>query len=161
MKKQYWYSAAILGLLLAVVLAYCCFSVDGAEIKEIEAVTVNYTATVVKTHGTLQQQQTEYTLTPQQIQQIKDLIQSSRFTRKLSSGFHYKGLKDIYRITLEYRDSQGRQLDFLSLYCVEDQYLMIMATSPDSRNHHLLIRNANWHNSLESILQTSNKNGRA
>lgn len=153
MKK---FSFILAALLLTSLLAYSYFSVDGTEIKEIEAVTEHYTATVVKTHETLTGQQTEYTLSPQQISLFKELIQNSRFIRKLSSDFYYKGLKDTYRITLELFDSNGKQRDFLSLYCVEDLYLMIWATAPDSQDYALLIRNPNWHNDLEALLSISN-----
>lgn len=149
--KSRWFFAAIFSvLLLLVFLSY--FHVDGMEIRPVAALSSSYTATVTKTHASLEHKQTEYTLTGEQVLLLKDLIQGSRFTRKLTSGFAYSGLKDTYRITLELIDEQGKQQDYLSLHCVEGTYLRLWATSPDSEYFQLLIQNPDWHDTLEAIL---------
>lgn len=154
MKKKVIVWLCVILLVLAAVLTYSYFRVDGRELRFIADISEDYTATVTKTHASLEYRETEYVLNGEQILQLQALILDSSFTRRLSPNYSYSGLRDTYQIVLELTDPQGQQQDFIILYCVEDLYLSISAPY-DGVHLTLKINNPQWHAELDAILSGS------
>lgn len=139
-------------LLIATLLFLSWFRVDGSELQSMDQVSENYTVSVRKTPGSLNNYQTiEYTLTADQIVAIKELVLDTSFTRHLSRHRYYSGLRDTYSILLELYDDQGQQLDFIQIFFVEDIYFTISAPYAEERLT-LKIQDKQFDEKLDAIL---------
>ena len=154
MNKKYIPYATVFLLLLSLVSVYSYFRVDGHEIDSISAISEEYTATVTKTHGTLAREKTEYVLSSEQVLLLKELILDGSYTRRLSFDYSYTGLRDTYQITLECTAASGKQVDFISIHCVENLYLQIRCPYGE-KDFSLKNRDASWYTALEAILAAS------
>ena len=150
MKTRYWkYFAAV--LIAVIVLSW--FHVDGSELSGIEQVSENHTVSVIKTPASVNNYQSiEYTLTAEQILALKELIQDSHFTRYPFNSYSYKGLHDTYSILLELENGEGKQVDFITIFFVEDLYFSISAPYADE-DLTLKIRTKQLDEKLDEILQ--------
>lgn len=152
MKKKLFICLILLLLILGAVGFLSYYHVDGTELPAIHALTGEYTGTVRKTPSSLNNYQTqEYTLSSEQIQDFQKLLQNSSFTRHFSPSYSYKGLHDTYSIVLELYNDQGKQVDFVQIFFVEDLYFTI--STPHSGQHITLkVRNDQLDEALDSIL---------
>lgn len=125
MKRKFMAALSVI-LILAVVFFTSWFYVGGREIACMQAVSDQYTCFVDKTNDNLSNP-TTHTLTKDQILQLKELVLSSRFLRRMSHSYTYTGMCDTYSLVLEREDSQGKQVDFIQIFIVEDLYISISA----------------------------------
>lgn len=153
-RKHFWFLAV--ALLLAVVCILSWFRVDGSELPSIENLSEHYIATISKTaasHNNFQSQ--EYILTDEQILALKEVLLNSRFTRRLSHSYSYKGLHDTYSIVLELDNEMGKQVDFIQIFFVEDLYFSVVAPYSGERMT-LKIRNPQLDEMLDQIILENN-----
>ncbi len=155
MKKKYlpWLAAAAVIAVLLCTWAY--LHVDGREIRCMDAVSEAYTAAVTK-YNRLTNQETELTLSGDQVLKLKALIQESSFTRRVFTNKPYTGADAAchYTIVLELYDPQGHQLDFIHLDCIGGQG-MILSAPYSGTSLNLNIRNPHWREALDAILTES------
>lgn len=152
MKKRYWISFVVILLLIATLLFLSWFRVDGSELHSMDQVSENYTVSVRKTPGSLNNYQTiEYTLTADQIVAFRELVFDTSFTRHLSNSYSYRGLRDTYSILLEFYNEQGKQVDFITIFFVEDLYFSISAPYAEERLT-LKIQDEQFDEKLDAIL---------
>ena len=149
MKRRFLAALSVI-LILAVVFFTSWFYVGGREIACMKAVSDQYTCFVDKTHDNLSNP-TTHTLTKDQILQLKELVLSSRFLRRMSHSYTYKGLHDTYSLVLELESSQGKQEDFIQIFIVEDLYISISAPYTNERLT-LKILDPQFCDELEAIL---------
>ena len=149
MKRRFLAALSVV-LILAVVFFTSWFYVCGREIACMQAVSDQYTCFVDKTNDNLSNP-TTYTLTNDQILQLKELVLSSRFLRRLSHSYTYKGLHDTYSLVLELESSQGKQEDFIQIFIVEDLYISLSAPYTHERLT-LKILDPQFCDELEAIL---------
>ena len=152
MKKKFLICLIVFLLILSAVGFFSYYHVDGTELPAIQGLTGEYTATVHKALGSISNYQPQsYTLSPEQVLAFRELLQSSSFTRHFSKHRYYEGLHDTYSIVLELYDDQGKQVDFIQIYFVEDLYFTISA--PYSGEHLTLnVRNDQLDEGLDAIL---------
>ena len=152
MKKKLFLCLILLLLILGAVDFLSYYHVDGTELPAIHVLTGEYTGTVRKTPSSLNNYQTqEYTLSSEQILAFQELLQNSSFTRHFSPSYSYKGLHDTYSIVLELYNDQGKQVDFVQIFFVEDLYFTIAAPY-SGENLTLKVRNDQLDEVLDSIL---------
>ena len=151
MKRKY----IILGVILLLVLCiFSYFHVPGRELAPVASLTENYTCAVTKTKDTIDGPTTNYTLTGEQVLQLRELILASSFTRVPSNSYTYNGYHDRYSFLLELTDSQGLQKDFILMDYVENLYFTISAPYDDLYIT-LKINNPQWHELLDDILSSN------
>lgn len=143
----------ILAIVLVFVLLACYFHVKGTEIKGINAISEDYTCTIHKAIS-FGGEENQYTLQPDQIMALRELILDTNFTRRISSGFSYTGPKAEYRITLECTGTDGRELDFIYIMCVDNLYCQI-SLPYQNQQWYLNIHNSHWQETLEEILSAN------
>ena len=128
MKKKFVRDTLVFLLILGIIGFLCYHHVDGTELPAISGVTGEYTAFVTRTQNQFNNHQSqEYTLSSEQIMAMQELLRTSKFTRYYSNSYSYKGLHDTYSIVLELSDGQGKQVDFIQIFFIEDLYLSISA----------------------------------
>ena len=143
----------ILAIVLVFVLLACYFHVKGTEIKGIHAISEDYTCTIRK-EAVFGGEENQYTLDSDQIMALRELILDTNFTRRISNGFSYTGPKTEYCITLECTGTDGRELDFIYIICVDNLYCQI-SLPYQNQQLHLNIHNSHWQESLEHILSNN------
>lgn len=152
MKMRYWISFVVILLLIATLLFLSWFRVNGSELQSMEQVSEDYTVSVSKTYGSLNNYQSiEYTLNAEQIMAFKELVLDTSFIRHLSRHHYYSGLRDTYSILLELYNEQGQQLDFIQIFFVEDIYFTISAPYAEERLT-LKIQDEQFDEKLDEIL---------
>ena len=139
--RKYWgfLIVAVLGLML-----YSYFHVSGKEIDHITDISDSCTLTVEKYYHLEHINRTEYTLNAEQINQMKDLILNSDFTRVLASWVQFQD-KDMYDIFINFHDGQR----YISIHCIGNEYISI---TDQFGGKHLKIKNPHWKEALEAIL---------
>ena len=156
MKKKYLLCLIALLLILGIAGFLSYYHVDGTELPAIQGLTGEYTASVVKTQNSFNNYQPqEYTLSPEQVLAFRELLQSSSFTSHFSRHHRYEGFHDTYSIVLELYDDQGKQLDFIQIFFVEDLYFTISAPYSSERLS-LNVRNDQLDEVLDAILVSNN-----
>lgn len=139
--KKYW------GLLLLAVIALLLssyFRVSGRDIAGVSEISDSCTITVDKYYHLEHINRVEYTLNAEQIQQLKELILDSDFTRVLASWVQFYD-KDMYDIFIDFHDGQR----YISIHCIGNEYISI---TDQFDGKHLKIRNPDWKETLEAIL---------
>ena len=156
MKKKLIIGLIVLLLILSAVGFFSYYYVDGTELPAIHDLTGEYTASVVKTQISFNNYQPqEYTLSSEQVLAFRDLLHSSSFTRHFSKHRYYEGLHDTYSIVLELYDDQGKQVDFIQIFFVEDLYFTISVPYSGERLS-LNVRNDQLDEVLDAILLGNN-----
>ena len=150
MKRKY---IVLVLTLLLILFVFGYFHVAGNELTPVASITPDYTCAVTKTEDTIDGPTTNYTLTVEQVLQLRDLILSSSFTRVPSNSYTYSGAHDRYSLVLELTDNQGLQKDYILMDYVEDLYFTVYAPYHDLYIT-LKIRNSHWHEDFESILSS-------
>lgn len=131
-------------LLLSGVSIFAFFHVSGGQIKGIKQISDRCQVTVVKYQLLEWNQREEYVLDGQQIEQLKQLILGSSFTRVLSDSVRFSD-RTAYDITVDFQDGQH----FLSIHCLGGEYLSV---TDQFGGKHLKNNNREWVAALEQIL---------
>ena len=154
MKKKFLLCLLALLLILGIAGFLSYYHVDGTELPAIQELTGEYTASVVKTQNSFNNYQPqEYTLSSEQVLAFQRLLQSSSFTRHFSKHRRYEGFHDTYSIVLELYNDQGKQVDFIQIFFVEDLYFTISAPYSGERLS-LNVRNDQLDEKLDTILMS-------
>lgn len=149
MKKNYGTMIFIGILLIGAALLYSYFHVAGREIEYVENMSADTcTVTVTRYQHMEYEQRKEYQLDAAQIEQLKELILESSFTRySFNSGVTFRD-RDMYDIRVVFNNHQ----DFLDIHCIGNQYISL---TDQFDGWHLKIKNPDWKSSLEQIIQSA------
>ena len=134
----------ILVLLLVVFIVYSWFHVRGSEIDGVQEISDSCTVTVRAYQHLEYENRTEYTLNSEQIQELKNLILDSSFTRVLASYVTFED-QNMYDILIDFNNGQ----DFISIHNIGSEYIAVTNQFGDK---HLKINNPEWKSTLERII---------
>ena len=132
---------------------YSAQNIANRQIKEyndVKNISDTCTVTIIKYQHMEYNERSEYVLDAGQIEQLKELILESSFTRDLSNWITFND-RDIYDIQVDFNNRQ----DFISIHCIGNEYISVINQFDDK---HLRINNPNWKESLEEIIKSAEAN---
>lgn len=146
MKKNYGTMIFIGILVIGVLLLYSYFHVTGREIQYAENISADTcTVTIIRYQHMEWEQRKEYQLDAAQIEQLRELILKSSFTRDLAGMVMFKD-RDRYDIRVIFHNRQ----DAILIDCIGNEYITV-CNQFDGK--HLKIKNPHWKESLEEIIR--------
>lgn len=141
--KTYKFIAIIIILLSIGLATYSYLNITGSDIEGVSEITKSNSVIIGK-RSIPTNKLKEYVLGEKQIEELKKLVESTKFTKKLfSSAVTYDG--DHYEITASY-DEPGL---FLRINSLGNDYISV---AHQFRGKHLKIRNPEWKETIEKIL---------
>ena len=149
MKKKQIVIAMII-VMVCVIPIFSYFHVAGRRIDNIKNVSDACTVMIIKYQHMEYDKRSEYVLDAGQIDQLKELIIESSFTRDLSNMIMFHD-HDIYDIQIDFNNHR----DFISIHCIGNEYISVTNQFNDK---FLKVNNRNWKATLEKIIQSTDAN---
>lgn len=148
MKKYYGTMIFIGILMIPVIFLYAYFHVAGREIEYAENISADScTVTIIRYQHMEWEQRKEYQLDAAQIEQLRELILKSSFTRDLADMVTFKD-HDRYDIRVIFHNRQ----DAILIDGIGNEYITV-CNQFDGK--HLKIKNPHWKESLERMIESA------
>lgn len=139
------FSVVVVG---AILLLYSYFHVSGREIENAEKISADAcTVTIVRYQHMEWEGRKEYRLGAAQIEELKNLILKSSFTKDLSGAVIFKD-RDMYDIRVKFDNGQ----DFIGIDCIGNEYITVW---DQFDGKHLKVNNPNWKATLEGLIESA------
>lgn len=147
--KRKWAVALVLVLVLAV--GYSYFHVGGKEIASFAAIDENCEVEIVRHDSMDKPSFREYTLAGPQIMELKEFLEGSSYTRRLTflDGVSYETVS--YSIYVYF---DGRQ-KVLYLGCMGKDHLFVSSSFEEKDHYELKFNRRGWRDTLEGILASA------
>lgn len=150
MKKKHIIIIAVIIVMVCAISIFCYFHVAGRQIDNIKSISDACTVMIIKYQHMEYDKRNEYVLDAGQIDQLKELIIESSFTRELSNMITLNN-RDIYDIQIDFNNYE----DFISIHCIGNEYITV---TNQFNGMFLKINNRNWKATLEKIIQSADAN---
>ena len=144
-------------LIVMLVLASCLiagisyFHVSGRDIAGIADMDESCEVEVTRHDMLAQDEAQQYVLQGPQIEQLRQLILGSSFTRRLRVLNPTSHDSTFYSISIYFHDRQ----DVVFLQCTGGDSMVVYSTLDANDNYDLIIRSNGWKAALEGILQAA------
>lgn len=149
-KKRKWGAAVILVLAFVIVFSY--FHVGGREIASLAAMDENCEVEIVR-HDSLDIHQPfrEYTLAWPQIKELKEFLEGSSYTRRLTFLDTVSYDTVSYSIYVYFNERQ----EAMYLGCMGEDHVFVSSSFEEKDHYDLKINRKDWRASLEKILEAA------
>lgn len=144
MKKTSKVAIFIAVILIFIFFTYSYFNVKGSEIKDVSNISEAKSVSIIKNYSTTPEITEEFILDSEQMEQLKELILNSNFTKLLLSSVSYHDT-DEYFIIIRF-DDYGNDI---RIDCIGNEYISVL----NQFNGWLRINNPDWHKTLEKIIK--------
>ena len=151
MKLSFKALAAVFVIAVCGVAAFSYFHVGGRGISSISAIDETCEVKIVKHDMMDEGGAREYVLKGPQIGELKQLLQESSYTRRLTFLNEVSYDTVSYGIYVFFDDHQ----EALSLVCTGGDFMSVHSTFEEKDQYDLKINNKDWKTALEEILQSA------
>lgn len=143
--------AAVLLVVLVLFAGFSYFHVSGKEIASAAAINDDCEVRIVRHDMLASPSFREYSIEGQQIEQLKQLILNSSFSRRLKFLNTNSHDSISYNISIYFHDRQ----EYLQLNCTGGDFMLVSSSFEEKDHYDLKISSKEWKASLENILESA------